>query len=429
MTLSLRSQIILALLVLAGVFATLLTLQSRSFEQALTDQILLTEGQTLLQQINALQRRGVGYSAVAPRDWDSYNRDVAVIYSSWQEDLAALQQSNTTLAQKSNAQFNDNAQIMLQLQSFQDAYLGFRNGLNAKIGEDPARPRLEWGADFLASQSAVLIEHAQSFNAAVADQVQRHVDRARSQQILAWAVSATTLLLIVAWFWFHVIRRISNVNKSCRAVSAGEFGTRAVESGSDELSALARSFNHLSARTRVVLGMLDKLPAEATPEQAFDLLWSESNDHLEHHWQGLFDINPLTNIAVLADQRQREGVDFSEQAMNYPLRAILAEMTDENSSVWSLDNIRHHTLDQAESRLLRELSRRGMHRVTLVLLQDEINQRSRLLAFAWPESAANHPGTSRFLASLSRYFSELLLVPLRSSVEEARNIHTHSSLR
>lgn len=409
MTLSLRSQIILALFTLAAIFVTLLTLQSRSFEQALNDQSMLTEGQSLLQQINTLQRRGAGYAAVAPRDWESYNRDVAVIYSGWQEDLAALQQNVTALATRARTQFSDDAGIMQQLQTLQDAYQGFRNGLNEKIGDNPERPRLEWGAEYLAAQSPVLSERAQSFNSAVTRQVQQHVDRARSQQLLAWAVAATALLLIVAWFWFRVIRRIGSVNDSCRAVSAGEFGTRAPEAGRDELSTLARSFNQLSSRTRVVLGMLDKLPADAPPADVFDLLWSESADHLGHHWQGLFDVNPLTRVAVLTAQQQREGVDFNEQAMNYPMRAMLQEMADQGSTVWSLDNLRHHTLEQAESRLLRELSRRGMHRIAVVLLQDPANQRSRLLAFAWPETSVDHPGTSRFLASLSRFFSSLLL--------------------
>ncbi|MCA1778368.1 MAG: hypothetical protein LC637_02990, partial [Xanthomonadaceae bacterium] len=180
------------------------------------------------------------------------------------------------------------------------------------------------------------------------------------------------------------------------------------EDGNDELSALAKSFNQLSARTRVVLGMVDKIPSGASPEQVFDLLWSESRDHLGHDWQALFDIDPRSREATLAFLNQHESVGFKRDQSAYPIGGILNETAKSSENSWALESIRTHTLDQTESKLLRELSRRGLQRLVLVMLQDDQAPRARLLAFAWSGQSSEHPGISRFLSSLGRFFSSLM---------------------
>ncbi|MFH1598820.1 MAG: hypothetical protein ABIH12_00950 [Pseudomonadota bacterium] len=59
--------------------------------------------------------------------------------------------------------------------------------------------------------------------------------------------------------------------------------------------------------------------------------------------------------------------------------------------------------------VLRELSRRDLRTLALVLLRDADGTPHRVLAFAWADADAENAGVARFLGGLSRFFGRLLI--------------------
>jgi hypothetical protein len=90
MRLSLEWQISLALLGIAGLFATVLGLNQMRFAESLQDQNPLAYAREVSQRSVDLERRGDNYKAVAPRTHRDFDRDLKVFYGDLQADLAGL---------------------------------------------------------------------------------------------------------------------------------------------------------------------------------------------------------------------------------------------------------------------------------------------------------------------------------------------------
>jgi HAMP domain-containing protein len=410
MRIFLRTQITLALLTLALLFVVALSLQNRAFDEAVADQALLAEVRALQTRISDIERRGRGYAAVAPRDYESYNRDLVVIHTQWQQDLRALDRSVADL--EAALRVADNPELHARLAELSAAHRRFRDGLAEKLGNDPDEPRLEWGAEFLGAESPKLLQAAESLSTATVDLVAQHLDQTRRLTRYTWLIGGLVLLGTAVWFWIRVTRRIGRVADACREVAEGAFGQRAPVDGDDELGELTHSFNQLSARTRVVLGVLDRLPEGADAAQAFALLWQESREYLGHRWQGLFELSPGSQDGELLLQQEATGVDFAGAGGRFSLAMILKEsgLDQRDSALWS--DVRRHTLDQVQGRLLRELSRRDLRTLALVRMKGTEGRSDRVLAFAWADAGAEETGIARFLGGLARFLGRTLARPL-----------------
>jgi HAMP domain-containing protein len=406
MRLSLRVQIILALAMLALLFVAALGMQVRGFEQSMADHRLLGHTRTLEARIQDVERRGRGYAAVAPRDYESYARDVAVIYSAWGQDLEAL---DASMADVQSETIRSDAALVAEARSLQGKYAAFRRDLSEKLGASTTEPRLEWGAQLIADRAPLLLRDAQTFRESVSTMVDGHLDAARRLTRTTWIVGALALLVIGLWFWLRVIGRIGRVARACTEVAEGAFGVRAPVESDDELGDLSRAFNQLSSRTRVVLGVLDRLPDGASAAQAFDLLWEESRDYLGHRWQAMLALDPASHDASLLLQHQADGIDFSGAGTRFSLAAIVRQMGLDQVDTAFWPDVRRHTMDQGEGRLLRELSRRDLRTLAMVRIRDPKTQQDRILAFAWSAAAAEEGGVARFLGSLARFFERALL--------------------
>lgn len=85
-----------------------------------------------------------------------------------------------------------------------------------------------------------------------------------------------------------------------------------------------------------------------------------------------------------------------------------------DSALWS--DVRRHTLDQVQGRLLRELSRRDLRTLALVRMQGTEGRGDRLLAFVWADAGAEETGVARFLGGLARFLGRTLAADVRGTV-------------
>jgi HAMP domain-containing protein len=406
MKLSLQSQIFLALIAFGALFAAVLGANEELFRRGLTDQRHLGLAHEVTLRAEDLERRGRAYAAVAPRDFEAYGRDVVVFYASLRADLDGLNGAVNALVQVHEASAPDTAKA---IDAMRESHARFITGLWEKLGDNRDEPRLEWGAEFLGTEAPELRRAAQETEQAIASMAEQHLAESRNLTRLSWLLGVLAIGGIVVWFWRRVTRRIGLAASSCRQVSEGEFGTRIADTSRDELGEFSRAFNGLSSRTRVVLGVLDRLPDGATPEQAFSTLWSESQEYLGHRWQALFDVDAQLRDGQLLALNHHPSLDFAEAGQRFALAGIIDSMALDTQGAALLPDIRRHTLDQQQGRLLRELSRRDLRTLALVLLRDADGTPHRLLAFAWADADAENAGVARFLGGLSRFLGRLLV--------------------
>ena len=402
---SLKWQISLALLLIAGLFVSGLMLNQARFAESLQDQKLLNQAREITQRAVDLERRGRNYKAVAPRTFADYGRDLRVFYGDLQADLERLAQAVDALAMLRPQPGDPRREVIDRLVG---QHAAFSAGLWEKIGENREEPRLEWAAEFLAAESGALREAAESTEAAVAEVARRHLQAAAALTRAAWAFAALALVLVLLWFWLRVTRRIGRAARQCRQVAEGEFGTRILDASDDEIGAFGQGFIALSSRTRVVLGVIDQLPSDATPERAFETLWQESRPYLGHQWQALFALDADEQTGTLRACEQEASVPMGAVGEAYALAGVLA-MVSARGDALLIEDVRRHTLEQSQARLLRALSRSNLRTLALVVLRDEQRRARSLLAFAWPEARAEDAGVARFLAGLARFLTRTLV--------------------
>jgi hypothetical protein len=120
-------------------------------------------------------------------------------------------------------------------------------------------------------------------------------------------------------------------------------------------------------------------------------------------------LDPANHDASLLMQHQADGIDFGGAGTRFSLAAIVRQMGLDKVDTAFWPDVRRHTMDQGEGRLLRELSRRDLRTLALVRIKDHSAQQDRVLAFAWTAAAAEEGGVARFLGSLARFFERALL--------------------
>lgn len=403
MKLTLQNQILIALLFLTLIFASIVGLNYFQFEKNQEFQNNLFVTKSVTERSVDLANRAIKYGEVAPRDFPAYNRDVQLFYPNLQNELKELDSAIDSLSA-----INANRKEIEKLQSF---YQTFSQGLWEKLG-DKDQPRLEWGADYLAEQAPLLRDHAQSFEKMISASTAKQLNVSKSLSRFSWVTGLIAIFAILFWFWKKVTSRIKNAAESCLKVAKGEFGTRIDDSSKDEIGAFSGAFNSLSARTRVVLGVIDKLPPDPDTSQAFTTIWEESHEYLGHQWQGLFALDDQAQKAKFLTARQHSAGAFQMPSATFKVNDIVksSELKEKSYAYWP--NIRKHTLNIDEAKLLRELSRRGLSSLAMVMLKNDQSTSNRgdlLMVFAWSEENSEQIGVASFLGSLSKFLKKSLL--------------------
>jgi|GEM_PF-3122260 len=122
-------------------------------------------------------------------------------------------------------------------------------------------------------------------------------------------VALLSSLLIAGWFSRELVRRIRAAGAAARALAAGELTQRVPEAGNDEITDLARHFNHMAERIQVLVGGLRR------SEQARKELLVTVSHELR---------TPMTSISGFAEAL-RDGIVKDEERKHRYYQIIAAE--------------------------------------------------------------------------------------------------------
>ncbi|MEM9531151.1 MAG: HAMP domain-containing protein [Pseudomonadota bacterium] len=260
-------------------------------------QLTLLEDQTA-----ALAASSQNYLENAPRDFDSYARDLKVFLHDIRGDFDALEvelsnvesgfANNQKLAlpaffQSALNLSPDLEAVQTSLDASRAAWSDFRSGFEEKMGDDPEEPRLEWGAEFV-------VENRAGFEGQVMTMVKTYraflgTQSALSQRVVFGLAGTLAIfgLLGLLWFYLRVVRRIGQTTDACIRVANGDFGYSLRVSGNDEITLLSRAFNLVSSRSQLVVKLLSEIQQTQRVEDCLATVIGASGTYLPVAWTGL----------------------------------------------------------------------------------------------------------------------------------------------
>ncbi|MEM9301518.1 MAG: HAMP domain-containing protein [Pseudomonadota bacterium] len=356
-------------LILVAAFAGL---QLRALQIAEGNHRVLGELTQLEAMLPMLADSVSNYVENAPRDYESYFRDVAVFMHDLRANLDRIETEITALEDAFAARVgvalpaalqglggvgDDLAALDGTVVEARSAWDAFLAGLDEQLGEDEDEPRIEWGAKFVSENLPALDDALMSMS----KQYRMFLDNqsALSLSIVRWGLIALLAagLLGIAWFYRRVIRRIGKAAEGCVRVANGDFGYTLGIDGDDEITELSRAFNSLSSRSELVVKMLSDLQQASSVDHALQAIVSASGVYLPMAWAGLVDVD--------RDQMQVVRALPNTSLSNWPDRRITAEEAFGKSLADALvarkpvilNDLRNRALEDSEGPFLRGLVR------------------------------------------------------------------------
>jgi hypothetical protein len=185
----------------------------------------------------------IGYQENAPRDYESYNRDLKVFYTRLKDNLNSLNE----LVEKSSHDFfnrNSTASFLISSKIIDHNIKAFRHlveykqdfdlGFKDKIGDNPDEPRLEWANEFISLDSSGLFKQVAVANDQFQELLVAHREATiRFNNLISLTIGLVFIGLII-WINQTIVKRIITVAKACKEVSLGNYGLQVKEKKSDE---------------------------------------------------------------------------------------------------------------------------------------------------------------------------------------------------
>ena len=296
---SLMTRFLLGALLLIALIALI------SFSQIIADQHkgLLSQwsdnSEKLRLELSSLQQQAQHYKLNAPRDFESYNRDVAVFYQQFKQEIETISAINTAL---NNNATNISTSYLLEIittntdtplthsQVMLDTWLqewkGFSDNMDERLG-NPLNPRLEWGADLVLGEYQQLQDDSTKLTASINEsQIWLNEQHTMINYALLSFVLSYILIALTSLAWF-VIRPIILTSRACEKVAAGQYGLHIDVPAMGETKRLQQSFNELSAKTKLVMDMLTEIHQPGDAETKLQKIFDSGHEALGINWIGL----------------------------------------------------------------------------------------------------------------------------------------------
>ncbi len=399
-------------LVLIAIFA-ILWFSNRSITQLSAD-ITLSQKMSQLQQLTTLIKdQSTQYSENAPRDYESYNRDLKVYFTGLKEHLSQL---DSLINNAAHSYYNRNTSTNLLIdgmlieknnQAFaqmQQLHQTFSQGFEEQIGDNPEEPRLEWGNNYLLSDEAGLFSQVATTHMNFEDLVAAQRQATVNYNWLAIGLIGGLFVLMIIWFNQTIVKRVIGVAKACREVTLGNYGLKIKDTSDDEIGQLIGDFNQLSGRSKSILSILNQLQQAPSKQAALEVVRTESQT-----------IVNVSNVYFLAPKKDSYAVELI--ASNQSQKGLLGKTlipTDsaiagiENQDHIYLEDVLSHTIQNDQAHFAKYLLNQVNANAVLVIRLKKLHK-TGLLLFTKNSKHGFDESHIQSLLSLAPLFSDSLL--------------------
>lgn len=409
---TLRFQIVLALTIMAGLFAAAILYALHTIDRQRLDDFTLRIASELRLLEQQFSMQAMNYKENAPRDYPSYFRDTRFYYQDLIENRKRIGDIVSAFATGEipaslHARHESASPLTLSDQSRQlareleSSWNAFSQRLDERLG-DQQEPRLEWGAEWILAQHPALAEKVNLFLEAL----QREIDQRslQAQKIgRALLISALlTALLIIFWFYRRVLKPLQTSVAGFRRVATGDFSHRVKPDRDNEIGWLIGAFNALTERLDALLELLTELQNTDTLDDSVQTLSAALPRLVPVDWVGMLLLGPdgkMQLARVYVDGHPEKTAQHS-----FELKGTLLEECLNSGSPVHISNVEDTARLDSHYRFLSWLAEQHRHdAVFMPILGNEPKVGILVLASRHPNSYRSEQ--IELLENLSALFS------------------------
>ena len=259
---------------------------SNNVIKQLTDDIELSKSLSQLQQlVELITESSNKYQQNAPRDYESYNRDLKVFYTRFKDNIINLDQLSEKVThnffnRKTTASFLVSSHIKnINQDTFKSLVvlkLEFDKGLKEKIGDNEDEPRLEWANDYILGDTLNYFHQVHQANNNFEELLLAYKQATFRFNNLVSLIIVTVFIALIFWINQNIVKRILRIANACKEVSLGNYGLQLKDKKTDEIGLLVGDFNQLSYRLKSILSILSELNNTNNEHQALNVIKKET---------------------------------------------------------------------------------------------------------------------------------------------------------
>jgi signal transduction histidine kinase len=245
--------------------------------------------------------QAMNYKHNAPRDYETYYRDVRLYYQDLTTHVATFDQVVEIFMK---GDFQDETPsplpwmkprlgtgVTAATRDLERTWAAWRRALFTAMGEDVDEPRLEWAAEHVVADHAVLDDATEALTLALRDwtasEYRRMVRGALGVAVAAALVAAGLLMMLR----YRVLAPLRRTIAGFQRVADGDFGHRLPVEGTTEIQDLTGSFNRLSVRLDLLHQLIRRLQQGNDLEDLVGFLSRDFRDLLGFDWIGVVFID------------------------------------------------------------------------------------------------------------------------------------------
>lgn len=410
---TLKSQIMLALGLMASLFAAAILYALHIVDDQRADDHLLRLGSELRLLQQQLSMQAMTYKENAPRDYASYFRDTRIYYQelvskrtrldaiieAFAEDRLPASLRPTHGPSPAGLDLSDRSQQLAMKLS--TAWSDFSGTLDQKLG-DSQEPRLEWAAEWILAQHTALEDIAQAFLDSLEHEIERRASRAHDIARLLLTTGLLVALLIVFWFYRRVLRPLHTAVDGFKLVATGNFSHRVKADADNEIGWLITAFNQLTERLDAILELLTRLQQTKTLDESLEMLSIVLPRLVPTDWVGMLMLTPNGSMKLERAYSDGKPDGLAEQA--FKLEGTLLEECLHNGSPLHIADVQEVARLDNRYRFLSVLGNRGRHDAVFMPVLGN-DPKVGVLVLACRPSNSYRPEQIQLLHNLSPLFS------------------------
>lgn len=279
---SLKFQIGFAVAALALLFAGSTLYSLRVIDLQHSDDALVRLAGRLLYNQQHLTVQAMQYRDNAPRDYSSYNRDLRLYFQDLKRTRSELSEIIEAFANNRFDTMLPNIGMPMQPQlpprsrqiarELGVAWQAFSAELDERIGPNEEEPRLEWAAEWITAQHAMLEESSRKLVTNLESDVTTRAARANLVNRVVLAAAILVSLGIAAWFYQRVLAPMAIAVEGFKKVANGDFAYKVPIRHDNEIGWLVEAFNGLSHRLDTLKRLLTRLEQGGDLESTLKIL-------------------------------------------------------------------------------------------------------------------------------------------------------------
>ncbi len=356
-----------ALLVLCSVSASLFSL--RSFQHQLAYDSVVDIAGRLELTAQQLHMQAMNYKQNAPRDYDTYYRDVRLYYQDLMTDIATFDHVVDIFMSGDFRGEMDMPGEVLQpefdptvaevIHALEETWGSYRTGLFEAIGDNPEEPRLEFAAAHNLSNAETLENAAHGLTESLRVWAAQEHTRIIRVSLSAIITASTLALIVLSILYFKALSPLRRTTQGFSRVANGDFGHHIEVQGATEIRDLTTQFNALSSRIDLLFQLIARLQRGNGLDEVIGFLGNEFRSLLRLDWIGVVLVNSDgATVRIEASHLDNGRERVSKQL--YRLPGTLLEVCLTGGKPMHVNDMERRATENPNYQFLHSLVERGM---------------------------------------------------------------------